>query len=287
MNRRDLSHCDDTFTQRRICFCKYNQRNDTEQDGTCDIEQQVHCTYTFRIFACTYGRQDRCYASTDILTHDNEYCSLCRNQTCRSQGQQDTLRSRGRLDDRCYTSTSQDTHQRVSTHGNECCSECFRFSQRFYRIRHCAHTDEQDTETDNDSCDVFAFCFFTNQSDDHTGHNCQRSQCGRAQEFCPLSGGYQPTCDRCTDIRTHDNADRLRQIHQTCVYKTNNHDCCCRRRLDNCCYQSTQQDTHQLVLCQNFQNFFHFRACCILQTVRHDVHTINEHCQTTNKGNYH
>ena len=287
MDRRDLSHCDNTFTQRRVCFGKYNQCDQGEQDRTCNVEQQVHCTYAFRIFACAYGRHNCCYTSTDILTHDDEYCSLCRNQTSSSQGQQDTLRSRGRLDDRCYTSTGQNTHQRICTHGNECCSECFRFSQRFYCIRHCAHTDEQDTETDHDPCNIFAFCFFTNQSDDNTGHNCQRCQSGRAQEFCPFCRGYQPASDCCTDIRTHDDTDRLCQVHQACVYKTNDHYCCCRRRLDDRCYQSTQQDTHQFVLCQNFQNFLHFRACRILQTICHNVHTINEHCKAADKGDYH
>ena len=153
---------------------------------------------------------------------------------------------------------------RKGAHRNKGCLKYLGFSQGINRIRHGIHTDKKDTKPNDDTGYILALLPFPHQRYDYADHNCDWCQCRGAEHFCPFTCGNQPTRDGCTDIRTHDNADCLCQIHQPCVYKADNHNRCGRGALDNRRNQCTQRNAHQLILRQHFKNLLHFGAGSVL-----------------------
>ena len=83
-----------------------------------------------------------------------------------------------------------------------------------------------------------------------------------------------------TDIRTHDNTNRLRQRHHARVYKTDYHQVCCGRALNDQRNQQTDQNRANTILCCAFQNAFQLITEHISETGRHDRHTVQKQSDT-------
>ena len=264
MDKGNLRHIDNALAIGRVQSRKQKHCKNTENNRTRNIEGQMHRTNAFCIFACTDRAQNCSHAGTDILPHDNEYCRIRRNQPCGCQREQDTLWCRGALDNRRYACADQNPQKRIRAHRNKGCLKYLGFSQGINRIRHGIHTDKKDTKPNDDTGYILALLPFPHQRYDYADHNCDWCQCRGAEHFCPFACGNQPTRDGCTDIRTHDNADCLCQIHQPCVYKADNHNRCGRGALDNRRNQCTQRNAHQLILRQHFKNLLHFGAGSVL-----------------------
>ena len=227
VDRTDLCLRNDIRPHRRVNQCEVDNCQNAEYNRTGNVKHQMHITYAFRCFCRTDTTQNGRYTSTDVLTHDNIYCRVEGNQPRCRQGQQDTLRSRGTLDNGRYKSTSENTQQRIAAQCYKHRFESFGILQRCNCRGHTLNTNKQNTKTNDNGRNLFSFGAFAAHHQDHTNHHGQRRNGGRTEHFCPLRTGYQPAGHRCTDIRAHDDTHGLRQIHQSRVYKTNNHNGSC------------------------------------------------------------
>ena len=86
-----------------------------------------------------------------------------------------------------------------------------------------------------------------------------------------------PCGHRGTDVRTHDDTDRLTQGHETRADETDNHDRGRTRTLDDAGNQGSDQHSFQPIGSQHPQEVLHFVADRLLCSFRHDMHAVEEH----------
>ena len=86
MHHTDLCLGDISMRPCRIHNTQICNRNNTENDRSDDIKDQMHQRCGFRIFLCTHTGQNCSYAGTDILSHDNIDCCAKRYKTLLLQG---------------------------------------------------------------------------------------------------------------------------------------------------------------------------------------------------------
>lgn len=84
----------------------------------------------------------------------------------------------------------------------------------------------------------------------------------------------QPRGDRRTDVCTHNDADRLRQIQHPGIDKADHHNCRRRRALNHCRDEGSYQNCRQPVLRQKTHQPLHLSARKMLQAIRHYMHAV-------------
>ena len=128
---------------------------------------------------------------------------------------------------------------------------------------------KQNTKAKNDLSDIAVTLFLGIQK-----HHCADTDTDRCD------AGYvqrdQDTCDGRTDVRSEDNAGRLRKVHDLSIDKAHYHDCRSRGRLNNDSNKCTEQKAHDPVARQLFEQLLHFRTCCELKAFSHVLHTKQE-----------
>ena len=83
----------------------------------------------------------------------------------------------------------------------------------------------------------------------------------------------KPSCRRRTDVRAHDDRNRLRETHDTGIHKPDQHHRRCRRALNDCRYRASQQNPSGYTGSQASQYFFQLITRSFGQTVTHRFHT--------------
>ena len=85
-----------------------------------------------------------------------------------------------------------------------------------------------------------------------------------------------PGRDGGTDVGTHDDANGLREVHQSGIDEADDHHSGCARRLDECCDEDSGDDAHEAVLGHCGEDGAQAVAGKFFQTFGHDFHTVKE-----------
>ena len=227
---------------------------------------------SLRIACSTNRSQNCCDTGTDVLTKQNIYCLRKSDYTASCKCLKDTNRSRRGLDDSGKQCTSKDTQYRIGELGHQV-DEGLGITQRHHRGAHHIHTDKQNTQTGNDFTVVMNLFLLDKDDERNTDKGEQRGKSTDVQSD-QLAG------DGGTDVSTHDNPDSLAQCHHTGVYKADNHNGRCGRRLNDHGNDHAHQQSRNDIARHFFECFLQFRACCALQTLSHCRHTVDEQRKT-------
>ena len=260
-------------------------KDNHEQRRADDVEVKVNQCGTACVFGCTCRGNQRSDTGTDVLTHDDGQCRTKADRIGDAQRLQDTDRSGRRLDNRSQNRTDQQAENRMREHRQNT-GEFRDISQRFDCRAHRLHTGHQHREPEENLSKVTtAFVLAEHQVDNTDCRQYRRKGRGFAQlnkEVVARNRGQrqQPGGNGRADVRTHNDAYRLGKAHDARVYKTDNHDRCGRRRLNDRRDTGTKQNRFNRIAGQFFQNPLKFAAGSLGQTVPHDIHTIKEQRKT-------
>ena len=92
-----------------------------------------------------------------------------------------------------------------------------------------------------------------------------------------------PCGDRSTHVGTHNHSDGLFQRHQSRIHERNHHDRGGAGRLDKGCNQNTGENSHDPVLGHRCQDRTEPISRKLFQTLTHDLHSVEEETQRTQK----
>ncbi len=90
--------------------------------------------------------------------------------------------------------------------------------------------------------------------------------------------------DRCTDICTEYNADRLIKSKKTRTDKTHRQNDRSRRALDHAGDEHTEYKSDDRSVGDLGKGHFHGASRRLFQSVTHEAHSIEEHCKTSEEG---
>ena len=130
------------------------------------------------------------------------------------------------------------------------------------------------------------------QDGDHGGYRGCRQQ--RSQTLLPVDIGQtdDPPCDGCADIGSHDDADCLRELHQSGIDEPHHHDGGGTGTLDQGRDDCPQQKPLQGGAGQFVENQFQLVAGHLFQAFAHELHAIQkqghagQQCQNCDNGAY-
>ena len=259
---------------------------DQEQDGADQVEVEVYHRGTAGILGAAHRGQECGDTGTDVLTEDDRDSSRIGDRTRGRQRLQNTNRCGGRLDDRGNARADQHAEHRIGD-SSEQIRELRQISQRCNRALHDRHADEQNTETGEDIRDIAGTALFCKHHNDYADQHDDICQILRLEQIheqvaAALAAGQTQDLrgNRGTDVGTEDNADRLLERHDTGVYKADNHNGRCGRRLNDHGNDHAHQQSSNDIARHFFKRFLQFRACCALQTLSHCRHTVDEQRKT-------
>ena len=139
--------------------------------------------------------------------------------------------------------------------------------------------DEKHAEAEDHLTDVLRGRVLHEQGNDAAGKEQERRVARQVE-------GRDLRRDRGTDVRAHDHADRLGQVHQRRVHEADHHHVRGRRALDQHGHQNTDQDGRDALPGYHFQDDLQFVAGSVFQSCRHDGHAVQEKPDAAEKGQY-
>ena len=200
-----------------------------EQNGTDQVEVQVNQGCAARVLARADGGQQRRHTGTDVLAHDDRQRRTILHSARHAQRLQNTDRRGGGLDHSCQQETRDHAQDRIGEHQQNV-REFRHVGQRLNRRAHHVHAVHQHGEADQDLADVVLLLALGEHDEGHAAKRHDGRE-GRGleqlnKEVAALNACQRqnPAGDRGTDIRTHNHAGRLRQLHDAGVDEANDHD---------------------------------------------------------------
>ena len=158
-------------------------------------------------------------------------------------------------------------------------------------ILHAGHTDEQHAEADHQGGNIVHTLALGHQHDRRADRDKQRRKGRRFQQRDPraaVAGNItQPqnlTGHGGTDVGTHDNRNRLHQLHDAGVQKAQHHHRCGCRALDHRRHTGAQRHTFDAVVGEAFQNTFQLRPRQILKGTAQQIHAEQKHTDAAQQG---
>ena len=247
------SHAVDIGSCPRFIDGKYDEHTNAEHNCANGIEHQMDDCRTLGSLMGSQTGQKRGYAGTDILSQGDKYRRAPVDQAVGRQRLQNTHRRGRALNQSRNRQTGQHTQNRIPAQYPEGLRENRRVPVRSNRAGHKAQSDKQYAETNENFTHIHDFFLFGKQQHKSSDSNQKRSEKFRLQERPPFAHGHQPGRHRGTDIGAHDDAHCLGQIHQTRIYKTDDHNRGRRAALNNCGHSGSYQNSHQTVPGQELQ----------------------------------
>ena len=282
MENGDLGAVDGRTCPRRIQE-EDHAHHHRKQHGADHVEHQMDHSGTLCRLMGTHAGKQRRHAGTDVLSKRNINRRAPDHDTVHGQRLQDSDRRRGTLDNTGDDRTGQDSEDGIASQGCK-----YRCKDRCITIRldgagHEAQTDKQNAEADKNGAD-FLFPFLLRKQQhkraDSDQHRCKEL---RLHDLAPLAHGNQPCRDGRTDIGAHDDAHRLIQRQDPCIYKADHHNGRRRGALNDRRDQRSQKDSQKPVVGNVAQHPLHLSAGCLLESVRHDIHAVQEHSEAADK----
>ena len=265
--------------------------HDHEQDRADKVEVQVNQRRAAGVLARADTGEQRRHAGADVLAHDDRQRRRILHCAGYAQRLKNTDRRRRALDDRRQQHARDHAHDRVGEHQQDI-REFRHIRQRLHRVAHHVHAAHQHRKAHEDGADIVLLLRLGEHDERHADDRHDRRKAARLEQLdkqaAALKAGQRknPARDGRTDIRAHDDADSLAQLHDARIDKTNDHDRRRRRRLDDRRHQRTQQHGLDLVLRQLFKDALQLAAGKAGQAVAHDVHAVQEQRQTTDHIQY-
>ena len=255
-------------------------------NGTNDIEGQVHKSRPSGVFGSADGGKHGSDAGADVLTHDNGDGSAIADRTGDGQRLQDTYGSGAGLDDGGEYRTGQRAENRILEH-EEQLLELGNILKTGNGIGHSVHAEHQRGKAQKDHAGVFLFAVFQENVEDHTDQRQHGGEGGRLQKLnkqaVAVDGAkaQDPCGDGGTNIGTHDHIDGLSQLQKTGVYEADHHDSGGGRTLDHGGDGHAGKKTGKLIGGQLAQQGTQAVTCPALQCLAHNVHAEQEQTQAT------
>ncbi len=156
------------------------------------------------------------------------------------------------------------------------------FFQRRHRAAHALHAEHQYRKSQHNVSDIFVSAFLGDHFEQDTNNGNYRRDRRRGQKLRDPVGAFYvgqteyPPSDTGTDIRPHDDTDRLRHLHHARVDETDDHDRRRRRRLYDRSDRCSQEHTLDRCVRQLIQYQLQFFTCRLFQPVSHQGHAKQE-----------
>ncbi len=148
-----------------VCCIEQCQKNHSSYD----IKGKVNCCNSLCSAVCAYGGQNRRYAGSYVLTHDNRNCCPVGNRPGLAKSLQDSHGSGGTLDRRSKDCSCRNSKHRIAEHGKD----VYKFRHICQRLNcrtHNIHAVHQNRKADEYQPDVVFFLAFH----EHHKNDCNR-----------------------------------------------------------------------------------------------------------------
>ena len=188
-----------------------------------------------------------------------------RHQSLHRQCLNDTDSRRRTLNHRTEYKSDKESKKRIFGIQNKLL-EYLRIFQRCHSSTHGIQSQKQHSKSKNDLSGVTDIFLLGVKHHGSTDTDTKRCNTGYVQR-------NDDTGDSRTNVRTHDNAGSLCQIHNSGIDKAHDHNRCRRRRLNDNGYQHTKQKSDHPVTGEFLQQVFHLWSCCKLKSLSHVAHT--------------
>ena len=241
---------------------------DGKNRGSDHIKHQMDDRRALRVSARSDGGQNGSDTGTDVLTEQHVHRPVQTDQSACSQRLQNSYRRGGGLDDGCKDHSRQDAKHRIAESRHQT-DEGLRLPERQHGTAHHFHSNEKDAQSGNDLSIMMNGLLFDENHQRHANKCEQRRQCPHIQS-------NQLSCNRSSDIRSHDDPYRLLQGHHSGIYETNHHDRGGGGRLNDRCNHGAHSHSQETVRRQSLQYAFHFIARRGLQTGAHHLHSMQK-----------
>ena len=245
-----------------------------------DIEENIDDTDSLLLRARTYKADDAGrHAVAQIHADDHGIHRLESQHARRGKRLQNTDRRRGTLQYERHGRTGQIAEDRIVAETVEQALHHSGFCQNIDGACHIHQAGKKDAEADGNIADLPR----TLESSAHDQNNADDQRDGRKrrrfEQLQPGSGSsgvkVQETDDlsrdRCTDVRTNDNAKRLMQRQKTCADQSGSDDDRRRGRLNDRRYAQSQQKCLDRVIGDGFHGLLECSGGTLLEAVSHQA----------------
>ena len=247
--------------RRALCIARLTNRCEQRRDGRTDVVAEQNRNRTGQAeHACHAVRH---WLRCKVLQHGNGRRAGLDNQRHQCADQHAQRRNM------CYLLNQMDKNR----------AAC----QRLHNRAHGRNADKQQAKRENRLTDVFQLFLLRKEIQHKADKDNRPNKIVNAERDNLRS-------HRCTDIGAEDDRNRLRQRHQSCTDKADDHNGGRRAALQHCGNERTGKHADERILRQNAQYLFHFFAGCLLQTLAHQIHAVNEYRKTAEQsgnGRYH
>ncbi len=245
-----------------------------------EVERDVHDGDLAGVLVDADGRDERRDAGADVLTHDDRDGDAIGDLARGSQRLQNADGGGGGLDHARDDRADEHAEQRVLKRRQDA-RKGLGILQTGNGASHERHAVHQNGEADHDLADVALAGLFAHHDEHNADKRDDRGEILRLEQLDPARAVHagqrqDPRRERRADVRAHDDADRLPELHDAGVDQTDEHDRHGGRGLDGDGDDRAECHAREAVLRHRFEGALQRAACQFSQSAGHHVHAIEE-----------
>ncbi len=270
----------------------YDGHNNHKENSANGVENDMDNAGALCVFAGADGAdKGGGDAGTQIDTHDHGVDKVEIHCTGGGESLKNTDHCGGTLDNNGEDKAGEDAEKGHVAEEAENIDEGVGLAERFNGVGHQHKTGEENTKAESyEGCALGGFAL-----DEHKEDNADDK--GDRSEVVGLEEGKQsaacldihksdyPGGDGGADVGTHNNADTLTEVQNTCANKTHGEDDGCGGTLNDGGDQQAGKKTGDNIAGELAKEVFEGVTGALLKAVTHDFHTVEEHGKTAEKFN--
>ena len=228
MCNRDAGHGCGLPKERGLEECRHGSVSGKPEHGADDVEGEMHEGGALGVFGRTDRGEKRGDTGTDILTHDDRDRRAVGNASRDRERLQNTHRGGAGLNDRRQHRAREHAEDRVLEQ-QEQLGKLGNIGKSLDRARHDVHTEHQGRKAEKDHAEVLLLFAFAEhikhdaeeREDGGEGHGLEQFQHDVIARNTAKT--EDPRGDGGTDVRAHNDVDRLLKRHQSRVDEADDH----------------------------------------------------------------